>query len=198
MLLLAPSGGRSIAACTEPSASRVLHVRVYNQTTLTSVGVEWMLEVANRLWSRYGVSLDLNPGAGDLAIVLQSGSSSVLSDSQPMVLGTTLFSEGHATPYIRLSLKHSEAAAEDVQFSGPSFMERSETQRVAILTRILGVALAHELGHYLLDMAGHTRTGLLQKSLKPRDFVEANPAILALTIDQQHRLCPARPAAGSR
>ena len=189
MLLLAPPDGHSPVGCIEPRATRVLHVRIYNQTTLTPGGVQSIFEVANRLWSRYGVSLDLNPGPDEIAVVLQRGSSSALSDRQPTVLGSTLFSEGRATPYIHLSMDHTQAVAEDVELTGPSFLQRTGLQQTDILARILGVALAHELAHYMLDTADHAATGLLQKSLKPRDFVEADPALLRLTVRQQHRLC---------
>lgn len=198
MLFLSPAGGPSTTGCTEHHANRVLSVRIYNQTTLTPAGVESIVEVANQLWARYGVSLDLNPGPDEIAVVLQAGSSSVLSHREPTVLGSTLFSEGHATPYIHLSMDHSEAVAVDLHLDGPPFMDRPQPQRLAILARILGVALAHELGHYVLDTPDHAPDGLLQKSLKPRDFVEADPVLLRLTIDQQQRLCPAPSPARSR
>jgi hypothetical protein len=58
-----------------------------------------------------------------------------------------------------------------------------------ILARMLGVALAHEFGHYLLDTTEHSSQGLLRRMLRVSDMQQANPDYLTLTDEQQHQLC---------
>ena len=108
------------------------------------------------------------------------------------VLGTTLFSEGHATPYIRLSVGAAEAAAAACHGDGLTFGERPSAARDAILQRMLGVALAHELAHYLLDTAQHSAGGLLRADIRVTELVRPTAIRYPLTLEQQHRLCAAR------
>jgi hypothetical protein len=54
---------------------------------------------------------------------------------------------------------------------------------------MMGVALAHELGHYLLDTTHHSTAGLLRESLSVSDLAHPNPAHLRLTDKQQRRIC---------
>jgi hypothetical protein len=106
----------------------------------------------------------------------------------PTVLGTTLFVEGHAMGNIRLSL----AAAEELADTGdmtPPIRSRPPVDRDGILIRVLGVALAHELGHYLLDTPHHASEGLLQAVLSLRDMMEVKLPHLGLTDEQQQLVC---------
>jgi hypothetical protein len=53
---------------------------------------------------------------------------------------------------------------------------------------MLGVALAHELGHYLLDTSQHSAAGLLQAGLTIHQLAFPEPARLTLTAEQQRLL----------
>jgi hypothetical protein len=107
----------------------------------------------------------------------------------PTVLGTTLFSKGHATPFIRLWLGAAEAVANGSDAEGQPFRMRPREERNSILLAIMGVALAHELAHYLLDTAHHSPGGLLRASLSVRELEHADPARLGLTVQQQRLIC---------
>lgn len=61
-------------------------------------------------------------------------------------------------------------------------------QRFAILVRMMGVALAHEMAHYLLDTARHSSVGLLQAGLNIRELAFSEPTHLKLTPAQQRLL----------
>jgi hypothetical protein len=130
----------------------------------------------------------MSSGPGTVAVVLRNGSS-VPDDAGRMVLGATLFADGHATPYMRLSLAAAEAFAEDGDEGGLPYSVRPLANRDALLMRILGVALAHEMAHYLLDTAEHSRWGLLQAGLGIRDLASPDPARLKLTPRQLRLLC---------
>jgi hypothetical protein len=69
------------------------------------------------------------------------------------------------------------------------FLMRSREERNTIVLQMMGVALAHELGHYLLDTTHHSAAGLLRESLSVSDLAYPNPAHLRLTDKQQRRIC---------
>ena len=62
-------------------------------------------------------------------------------------------------------------------------------ERDAILSRMLGVALAHELGHYLLDSAHHSSAGLLRQTMAAHEMEQPNPSHLRLSRKEQLLMC---------
>jgi len=167
---------------------RLVRVTVYNRSRMQAADIDRLLDVTNRIWAPYGVVVEYGDGPGAVAVVLLDGPS-LPDDDTRVVLGTTLFSEGHATPYMRLSLAAAEAFADGSHEGGIPYSARPRDQRNEILTRILGVALAHEMAHYLLDTAHHSRGGLLQAGLGVRDLVTPEPDRLKLTPAQERLLC---------
>jgi len=174
--------------CAPDFQPRVVRLKVYNQSRLHQTDIDAVLDVANSIWKRYGVTLELSEDPDAVAVVVTKKSSAVPYRGSPEVLGTTLFTQGHATPYIRLSLGAIEAFAEDTSENGILFAMRPIDQRDAMLTRMLGVALAHEMAHYLLDTAEHSGTGLLQPGLDIHALASPEPARLTLTPGQQRLL----------
>jgi hypothetical protein len=174
----------------EEIAPRVVRVKIYNQSRMSARDIDAFVDVANRIWVAYGVSLQPQDDPDAVAVVL-SNRRDPRDEAGPIVLGTTLFAHGHATPYINLSLAAAQEVAAGADDGGPPFGTRPQVQQNAIVVRILGVALAHEMGHYLLDTATHSSAGLLKRGLPSNDMARAEPARLQLTAAQRHLLCPA-------
>lgn len=188
---LTPADHASHGDCTgEEIAPRVVRLKIYNQSRMSEADLDAIVDVANRVWLAYGVSFQPQDGTDAVAIVL-SNRPSPQTDDRPVVLGTTLFTEGHATPYINLSLAAAEAVADSTDYGRGPFNDWPQDQRDAILVRMLGVALAHEMGHYLLDSAAHSSVGLLRRGLTSRELARAEPSHLQLTDKQRRLLCPA-------
>jgi hypothetical protein len=182
----------SPATCRANAASpRVVQVRLYSRSRFTDADLLPMLDVTNRVWQPYGVAVHPGIGPGTVIVVVSDGGFRAMS-LEPTVLGTTLFVAGHAQGNIRLSL----TAAEELSDSGdmnPPIRSRPSIDRDGILLRILGVALAHELGHYLLDTPRHSSQGLLQPVLSARDMQNVNLPHLGLTDEQRKLVCLSRP-----
>jgi len=162
-------------------------ITVYNQSYMTSSELDAIVETARGLWQPYGVTIA--PGRGDGLVVIVSDGSTDRDGSRQArkVLGTTTFSGGHAAPYIRLWVGAAEALLVDSLSPHPSNMPT--TQRGSLLVPMLGVALAHELGHVLLDTSRHALYGLLQRVIPFRDLEHPTSARLGLNEDQQLALC---------
>jgi hypothetical protein len=178
-------------ACVECTARtiapRVLRLRIYNQAHVNDSVLVTILDVANRIWSPYGVSIETAENPDAVSVVL----SDRLMHGQgggPLAVGDTVFMKGHATPYIHLWLGGARLIAENAELDGPPYVGKPKVEQTAILARMLGVALAHEVAHYLLDTTAHSADGLLRSVINPRDMEDPNPAHLRLTHKEQKLL----------
>jgi hypothetical protein len=187
-LRAAPSRG----CRADTSTSRIVQVRMYSQSRLPEAGLVAMFDTTNRIWLSYGVRIE--PGGGADAVVVVVSDAPIRNTPRRTVLGTTLFVKGHATPNISLSLGSAEQLAASMDMT-PAFESRPPADRDEILLRMLGVALAHEIGHYLMDTERHSSSGLLQSAISTRDLQGGQLSHLGLTDDQQRLLCDGRPSA---
>jgi hypothetical protein len=151
-----------------------------------------MVETANRIWAAYGISFETTTSPEGISVWVSAGTPGSDAAPGPHVLGTTMFTDGHSMPLIRLWWGAARALAEGCPLDGKAFDARSLPERDRILQLIMGVALAHELAHYLLDTMQHSHAGLLQAPLSIRDLADPQPARLSLTTDEQRRLCDKR------
>jgi hypothetical protein len=191
--LLGPHAVPTRGCRTDASPSRVVQVRLYSKSRLPEAGLVAMFDTTNRIWLSYGVRIE--PGGGaDAVVVVVSDTPIRHTPYGPTVLGTTLFVEGHATPNISLSLGSAEQLAASINMA-PPFESRPSADRDEILLRMLGVALAHEIGHYLMDTERHSSSGLLQSAISTHDLQGEQLSHLGLTDDQQRRLCDGRQSA---
>src|SRR5882672_222799 len=176
--------------CAGDSARpRAVGLKIYNQSRLSGANVARILEITNRIWNPYGVNFRPSESVDAIAVVVSAHPASGAVDSRPTVLGDTLFTSGHATPYIHLWPANAEALATGSEIQGRPFTSLSINERDIILVQILGVALAHELAHYLLDTSHHSPAGLLRGIIGVNDLAFPNPAHLRLTHDQQQLIC---------
>jgi hypothetical protein len=162
-------------------------ITVYNGSQMTVSELDAIVQTAGTLWRPYGVTLAPVPEHG-VAVIVSRGSSDRdgLRPSR-MTLGTTMFSDGHAVPYIHLWVGAAEALL-DASVT-PHVWSMPTIERDSRLLPMLGVALAHELGHFLLDTAAHTLEGMLQRVIPFRDLERPTPERLGLSAQQQFALC---------
>lgn len=178
-----------VDCATDPGQLRVVRVKIYNQTRMSEANLDRVLEIANGIWLPYGVSFERATSADAIIIVMSKDPTSAATSLGPTVLGDTLFSRGHATPFIRLWPGAAEALVGGANYEGKPLRAWPDATRDAILLRVMGVALAHELGHYLLDTAHHSSGGLLKATLSVRELEYPDPARLWLTVEHQRLLC---------
>lgn len=175
--------------CTDDAGPRVVRLRMYNQTRMDESVFVNILEVTNRIWTPYGVSVEATTSLDAITVVVSGGTMPGTDAVAPVAIGDTLFTQGHATPYIHLWLGAAELLARNSQSEGQPFTMKPTAERDAILLRMLGVALAHELGHYLLDTSHHSPGGLLRETMAARDMEKADPAHLRLSRKEVQMMC---------
>jgi len=125
--------------------------------------VQSLVKETAAIWKPLGVEvrLDSAPDDGGDARVVRV----VLSDERAphdvvdQRLGWIRFGpSGEPESVIHLS----RMAALDLLDGSPALRARPDAYRDVLLARMLGRALAHELGHYLLGSKGHTAAGLMR------------------------------------
>jgi len=178
-----------VACATEPEHRRAVQVWLFNQSRMKENDLTDILSVAKRLWMPYGISIETGMAADAIKVIVSAHAMRSDSSPAPVPLGDTLFSDGHAAPYMHLWLGAAEALAQSSEIDGRSFTSRSMDERDSILRRMLGVALAHELAHYLLDSSTHSSTGLLRETLGVEDLARPMAGRLRLTTEQRRVIC---------
>jgi len=182
------------AACaSEPNQSRVVHVWLFNQTRMDDGTLAEIVGAANHIWMPYGLAIEHGEGPDAIKIIVSPGMMPSATTAPGLALGDTLFTDGHASPYIHLWRGGAEALAMSAEIEGRTFTSRPLVERNAILAQMLGVALAHELGHYLLDSSSHSTAGLLRATIGVSDLAYPRPSHLRLTSEQRRRICLPRP-----
>jgi hypothetical protein len=188
----APSNCPRCIECADDAAGlRTVRVKVYNLSSMDQAGLTALLDVTNRIWLPYGVRIEPVTDLDAIAVVVSEGQRASGSADLRAVLGETLFTRHHATPYIRLWLGAAAAAADDTQTGGLPFRALRREEQNTILRRMMGVAFAHELAHYLLDTEKHFPRGLLRGVLPVRDLQHPDPSRLKISWPQQGLMCSA-------
>jgi hypothetical protein len=182
------------AEASDSPDPRVVRIWMFNQTHMSDGNLDDIMAIANRIWAPYGITIQRDESVEAVKVIVSANMLRSETSTVPMALGDTLFTGGHATPYIHLWLGAAEALAAGSELDGRSFTSRSSVERDVILRQMLGVALAHEIGHYLLDSSHHSSAGLLRQTLSVSDLAFPKPAHLRLTDAQQHVVCLRRDA----
>jgi len=92
--------------------------------------------------------------------------------SVPGVLGWLGFLEsGAAVPVIQVSLPAARALVGAAHSSGTPVPELPHALQEHLFARALGRTAAHELGHYLLALRGHSSSGLMRDQFSPEQLI---------------------------
>jgi hypothetical protein len=109
-------------------------------------------------------------------------------------LGSILFSDGSPEPAIKLY-----PAAASALITAVASSRRENTwppgPRDRVLARVLGRALAHEIGHFLLRSKSHSTAGLMKAEQVGPDLMAPDHRGFVLSVDEVRRLRSNLPAA---
>ena len=147
-----------------------------------------------RIWSVYGVDVrDVKPdqAAPDstvtVSITLVDGDSGALH-----TLGTTQFVDGRPLPSIVIYPNAIAALLSSEYLVVRECIRWSVSCQDLLNGRVLGRALAHELGHYLLRARGHSSAGLMRAQPPAAALIDDDSRGFGLTADQARQLALVR------
>jgi hypothetical protein len=144
------------------------------------------------IWAPYGVDVRAphpdeprRGGTVRLVVVLVDGpAGSMVAET----LGSIRFVDGVPEPRIAIYPNAIARFMSTASFSGVNGGQWPTALRNAILGRVTGRALAHELGHYLLRARHHSPNGLMRAGLSVRDLmsVDGRPFFFLSTDEAAH------------
>jgi hypothetical protein len=174
-LAMLPIGSQAELARQSPSCPIAIEMQA--QAHVAWGPSEWKLltDEVDRIWEPYGLTLcwtqRSNPCAGwgvHLTVV-------VADDLPPSprpahlgpVVGRIRFDPDGPSTDIALSMKAARGLVAAVELGDQRLDQWATSTWSALVPRVLGRALAHEIGHYVLQSREHARTGLMTASFQP-------------------------------
>ena len=106
-----------------------------------------------------------------------------------------LFTEGTPRQIVNVSVSAARRLMNTTTWHNERPIQQApQNAQERLLGRMIGRALAHEIGHYLLSSAKHAETGLMKPMISPAEFVRESRKHLTLVEDDARTLRTARMA----
>lgn len=189
--LWTPDAGVLRAAASLP----VLNLRLTAVDRLPSTSKATLIAEAESIWQHEGIRLRWLHGsearAGDtLRVLVTPRTVGAAPDGEPWPVAELLRFEGSAA----IAVASISGAERVVSQSGRVALLDYRELRDYRLGLVLGRAVAHEIGHYLLQSNAHADRGLMRATIDAYEF--ANPRSDSFRLaDDTRALLAARPAA---
>jgi hypothetical protein len=156
------------------------------------------MEEVTRIWAAYGVDVRrVNPndagwdGARRLTVVL-ADHPDVAGHKKRQVAGDVLasisFLDDQPRPTIVVYPNTIVAIVSDSPLLGRHVSEWPPDFREVVMGRVLGRALAHEIGHFLLRSRNHSTVGLMRANPSVTDLIGRDRQTFFLSADDEKRL----------
>jgi hypothetical protein len=150
------------------------------------------IEEITLIWAPYGVDVFMSnlPDAGwnsDVTLVATLADRPNRRNSS-QVLGSILFRDGQPQPAITMYQHAIDALVSTVTVVGTNELQWPTAFRDAIVGRVLGRGLAHEIGHFLLRSRQHSEAGLMRAPHRAPDLAAVDRRPFTLSADEQMRL----------
>jgi hypothetical protein len=177
---------RSVPAA--PAATKTMHavpIAVYAPRGVTDSLMSRIREEASAIWASAGIAFEWHRVDSE-ARALEWPLDITVDDRRASVepggaLGWIMFTDNRPGHSIHLS----RACADDLVRATPGLIDTSLASHEIFVGRALGRALAHELGHYLLQSKAHSSRGLMRRIWNSDDSFGLSRAGLELTTDQR-------------
>ena len=181
---------------TTPSPLPPLVVTVIEATAMPPRLVPRVLEEANAIWNAAGVTfvwrrvspqaaarMDQVPAVATLRIVI--GTARGIGRENRIPLGWIRFDDDGPAREVYVSYGNAVEYLNGSEAVIGIASQMTVLEREVYLSRAMGRALAHELGHYLLASKAHTRRGLMQATHTASDFFDAQRRAFAIDAAQR-------------
>ena len=177
-------------AAVSASEPRVPVVLVFEGRSLTAPIATTAIKEAEGIWARYGVDVRSGNAADSVGPDAVKLTVKIITRRDVHVainaLGSIAFVDDSPEPVIQM---YSDAISELTDASTlPAYANQASPLHDVVIGRVLGRALAHEIGHYLLRQRQHTVSGLMRARHSIIDFIGPERAPFTLGPDELMRL----------
>jgi hypothetical protein len=179
------------AAVAVQSAAAPLQVGIVFVGGRVSPAASSAIEEAARIWAPYGVSVRRagTVAANYVLVRVRIADTPPPGMGDPRALGSIAFHDGAPDPDI--ALYESRLWEFICETPDSRAAQWPASYRELIVGRALGRALAHELGHFLLRMRGHSLTGLMRPAQSIADLTAEDRGPWFLTAPDRAALAAA-------
>jgi hypothetical protein len=155
-----------------------VHVSVDQDGGLSSAQVRLLAGQMQEIWQDAGVAVtsgrheDSRPGHALISLrILRISPPSNSTPVRPILAWVAFEPTGRLAPQLLVSLPAITSLVSTAEFAGYRVRRLTRQMHDELLARAIGRAAAHELGHYLLQRAGHQARGLMRASYSASDLV---------------------------
>lgn len=155
-----------------------VHITIDQDGGLSPAQVAVAVDQIRQIWSAAGVMVTASrPGEArppDQAIIsvrIVRFSTQPNSRGESTLAWVAVTEERMPAPAVFVSLPTMTAVLSHAEFAGYAVKRLTSVLRAELAGRAIGRAVAHELGHFLLQRAGHRGEGLMRRSYSPNDLV---------------------------
>ena len=152
-----------------------------------------VLAEVNRVWQPMGITVNgTEEGVGpcDRWILVKSAMEAAPEDAaRETAIAWVPFVEKRARRVVFVRMSHARAL---IEAFGPRNGLRPPAETHALLTRLVGRSLAHEIGHVLLNDRSHEKTGLMRARYGADDALRDLPSTYTLSARQIERVFTVR------
>jgi hypothetical protein len=171
------------------------------------VSVEWRTEVlaaryranalaeAAAIWTMHGVQLRWRDIDGTIVLIVGDRLAETANRRQTP-LGWLTFVDGAPDHVLHVSATAARRIVRDQRFHGRSLNDLPPPLGDQLTARVVGRAIAHEVGHYLLASTAHTSRGLMRAAFRADEAASPVRHGFRLDGDQQARLARSFAAPG--
>ena len=171
-----------------PSAEAITRLNVLLTTVpnLSATARRAMIAEAAEIWSRQGITLDwltataAAPVASNRLRVLVVQSRPADSSARQSFAVGELVRASNSHPVALISIESAQRLVDSLRGRAGYQLIQLDERRLGI---VLGRALAHEIGHYLLGTHTHARSGLMRPQFDAHEFTDLREGGFALDPD---------------
>lgn len=179
-------GMTAVAVTGEGARTTRIEVLLTTASALTEPARNAMTQEAEAIWRQEGVVLDWQPATLVRSVSPRRLRVLVVDQRPPNLQSDLEFSVGEL---VRPTGSHPVAlvSIDSARRLVSSLRGRAGYELISVDERRLGVvlgrALAHEIGHYLLDTHTHARIGLMRPQFSAFEFTDPRDGVFALDAD---------------
>lgn len=155
-----------------------VHIRLDQDGGLTAAQVRVVVDQMRKIWASAGVGFTCGnhdgpsaPGEARVSLRILRSASAPTSGGEAVLAWTVIDRVQGSGPVLLVSLPAITTLLSRAEFAGYRVDRLTIDVREELTARAIGRVAAHELGHHLLQLAGHQDHGLMRRSFSPADLV---------------------------
>jgi hypothetical protein len=181
----------ALFARSERAMGPAVYLSIDQDGGLSARQLKQAIDQASEIWRAAGVGLTAGrygeasaPGAATISLRITQTSPRRKTEGPPVLAWVGRPIDGRLKPVLCVSRPGIDGLLDGADFLGHPLRQGPGAARQRLVAQAIGRVVAHELGHFLLQSASHTSTGLMRADYSPRDLLGASLEPFRVTAEQ--------------